>query len=96
MDKYQRDHTPNKINLTNMSLNPPLNMIIKDQNLAEIKLKNMRSTPPLLLIFFKPKQQKILLLQKILIQSPDKNKKHQQHLTIYPKLPKNFLAGTTD
>eukprot|EP00957_Ditylum_brightwellii_P172245 13112450-Ditylum_brightwellii.AAC.1 len=96
MDKYQRDHTPNKINLTNMSLTPPLNMIIKDQNLAEVNLKNIKSTPPLLLIFLKSKQQKTLLLQKLLIQSPDKNKKYQQHSTIYPKLPKNFLSGTTN
>eukprot|EP00957_Ditylum_brightwellii_P030125 2280112-Ditylum_brightwellii.AAC.1 len=54
--KHKRDHTPTKINLTNMSLNPQLNMIINDQRLAEINLKNMRSTPPLLLIFLKPKQ----------------------------------------
>eukprot|EP00957_Ditylum_brightwellii_P107183 8178012-Ditylum_brightwellii.AAC.1 len=96
LGKYQRYHAPTKINLTNMSLTPPLNMIIKDQNLAEINLKNMRSTPHPLLIFPKPKQQNTLLLQKLLLNSPDKNKKHQQNLTIYLKLPKNFLFGTTD
>eukprot|EP00957_Ditylum_brightwellii_P063919 4849426-Ditylum_brightwellii.AAC.1 len=79
-----------------MSLTPPFNMIIKDQSLAEINLENMRTTPHPLLIFLKPKQQQTLLLQKLLLQSPDKNKKHQQHMTIYPKLPKNFLYGTTD
>eukprot|EP00957_Ditylum_brightwellii_P115628 8819981-Ditylum_brightwellii.AAC.1 len=96
MDKHQRDHATTKINFTNMSLTLPLNMTIKDQRLAEINLKNMRSTPPLRLIFLKPKHQNPLLLQKLPFQLPDKKKKHQQNLTIYPKLPKNFLSGTTD
>eukprot|EP00957_Ditylum_brightwellii_P061305 4652801-Ditylum_brightwellii.AAC.1 len=47
MGKHQRDHAPTKINLTNMSLTPPFNMIINNQRLAEINLENMRSTPHL-------------------------------------------------
>eukprot|EP00957_Ditylum_brightwellii_P019159 1444294-Ditylum_brightwellii.AAC.1 len=39
MGKYQRDHAPTQIDLTNMNLTQPLNMIINNQRLAEINLK---------------------------------------------------------